>query len=106
MEKGTWVVMTHPSSAAVEDQFNEWYNEVHLKDVLAIPGIVGATRYKRDSAETALTPYLALYELEAESLADVLKEVDVRAGTELMPLSDTMSMTEETGPRTVLYRKI
>ncbi|MCW2748746.1 MAG: hypothetical protein JWP10_1888 [Nocardioidaceae bacterium] len=106
MEKGTWVVMTHPTSAAEEDQFNKWYDEIHLPDLLNIPGVVGATRFRRDSDETEMSPYLALYELEAESLKDVLDEVVKRAGTPLMEMSDALSMSEETGPRTVLFRKI
>jgi len=106
MEKGTWVVLTHPSSPDVDAEFNKWYDEVHLPDVLSVPGIVGATRYARDSEEADLAPYLALYELEAENLSDVLAEVGRRAGTPQMEMSETLSMTEETGPRTILYRKI
>ena len=45
---GTWIVLVEASCAdpAREDEFNEWYNQVHLPDVLETPGIVKALRYE------------------------------------------------------------
>ncbi|HEY0338698.1 MAG TPA: hypothetical protein VGC70_15245, partial [Burkholderiales bacterium] len=42
-----------------EEEFNEWYNLEHLRQVVALPGFVRARRY---SAEDAPLKYLAWYE--------------------------------------------
>ena len=53
-----------------EEEFNRWYNEIHLPDILAIEGFVGARRYKLSgpgpqmvtrSGEPAVAQYLAVY---------------------------------------------
>lgn len=46
----------------VEDEFNRWYNEEHLPNLAAVPGVACARRYRRLSGNG--TKYLALYELE------------------------------------------
>lgn len=50
--------------AAVEDEFNRWYNEEHLPQLSAVPGVACARRYRSLSGNG--TAYLALYELENE----------------------------------------
>lgn len=48
----------------VEDEFNRWYNEEHLPQLSAVPGVVCARRYRSASGTGAA--YLALYEMEHE----------------------------------------
>ena len=45
-----------------EDDFNAWYNEEHLAERLAIPGVLSAARYESDSP--GAPKHLAMYELE------------------------------------------
>jgi hypothetical protein len=47
MEKHLFVVFTNAVEGQ-EDIYNEWYTDVHLKDVLKVPGIVAAQRFKLD----------------------------------------------------------
>ena len=47
--------------ADMEDDFNRWYNEEHLNDLLAIPGFLSAARYM---AVRGSPNYLTCYELE------------------------------------------
>ena len=44
-----------------EDEFNKWYNEEHIPELLAVPGILDAARYV---AVKGGPKYLAAYELE------------------------------------------
>ena len=44
-----------------DKEFNEWYNAEHLPELLAVPGILAAARYK---AVKGGPKYLAFYELE------------------------------------------
>ena len=43
LEKHVFVVFTNPV-AGKEAIYNEWYTDVHLKDVPKVPGIVAAQR--------------------------------------------------------------
>jgi len=50
-----------------EDEFNKWYDEIHLPEVLTVPGFVAARRYvATDDSLGGPGPrkYLAVYEIE------------------------------------------
>jgi hypothetical protein len=49
----------------IEEEFNRWYDEEHIPERLAVPGFVGATRYR---AVEGSPRYLALYELSDVSV--------------------------------------
>ncbi|HEY96579.1 MAG TPA: hypothetical protein G4O16_00150 [Dehalococcoidia bacterium] len=56
---------------AREEEFNEWYDNVHIPDILAVPGMISATRWESaHSVEGQRRKYLALYELETDNLAE------------------------------------
>jgi hypothetical protein len=63
MNRGLLLTLTEPP-AAMEEEFNAWYDEEHLAERLAIPGFRSATRWVAD-----LPPgqgrYLATYELDS-----------------------------------------
>ena len=46
-----------------EDEFNDWYNQVHLPEILAVPGFISGRRFKRISGDKI--KYMTLYELES-----------------------------------------
>jgi hypothetical protein len=43
MRKFTWVVLTN-CDPAHDTEFNEWYDGVHIGDLLRIPGVVSAVQ--------------------------------------------------------------
>jgi hypothetical protein len=43
MSRYEFLVLTRPVSGT-KDEFNRWYDEQHLRDVLAVPGFVGARK--------------------------------------------------------------
>mgnify|MGYP003387860338 CR=1 FL=1 len=46
-KKGTALMMVSADIPAdQEEEFNRWYNEEHLKDLLAVPGILDGARYE------------------------------------------------------------
>ena len=54
-----------------EDEYNDWYNNTHLKDVLNVPGFVSAQRFRLSSAQRMANPpykYLAIYEIETDDI--------------------------------------
>ncbi len=86
MAKATFVVLTNPVSADAEDEYNDWYNNVHLNDVVAVDGFVSAQRFRIVNVDAlGETPqpshrYLALYEVETDDLDAVARELTTRAG--------------------------
>lgn len=70
MAKGIIYVETYPSSPDREQEYNTWYDEVHLPELVAIDGIVSARRLRPVNGEG---PYAALYEIEGDDLQAVLQ---------------------------------
>jgi hypothetical protein len=78
-----------------EEEFNAWYDQVHLADVLRVPGFVAAQRFKLVQPESNLSGrYLALYEIETEDPQAALTELMKRSGTQQMIMSEAMNMTK------------
>lgn len=82
MAKGILVVATRPVAGG-EDEYNAWYDGTHIPQMTAVPGIVGARRYRvRDGGQSESDPdaptYLAVYEIEADDLDAPMKEMAAR----------------------------
>jgi hypothetical protein len=58
MKRGLLLTLTEPP-AAMEEEFNAWYDEEHLPERLAIPGFRSARRWVFERT------YLATYELDS-----------------------------------------
>jgi hypothetical protein len=64
---------------AREEEFNKWYSNMHLPDMLEVPGMIKATRYvSADPKEGEHRKYLALYELETDDINDFNSKVRER----------------------------
>ena len=93
------IVFTQPSEGK-EDEYNRWYDEVHLRDVLETEGFVAAQRFALadaqigDAAEKAPNRYLAIYEIEADSLEAALEKLNAGSGT--MEISEALDMNSAT----------
>ncbi len=46
-----------------EKEFNQWYNHVHVPEILAVRGFITGRRFQRVSGDGI--KYMALYELES-----------------------------------------
>ena len=101
------VVHTEPAGADQVEEFNRWYDHVHVPEILEqVPGIVGARRYLASPSGpyAPAQPYLAIYEIDAEDHEAVLAELQraVAAGE----LSSTSSLSRSPQPSMTLYRSI
>jgi hypothetical protein len=83
-----------------EDEFHRWYDEVHIPDVLRVPGVESAQRHVISPVETkeiegAPKPappahrFLVAYTLSRNG-NDVMQEFTSRVLSGEMPLSDVM----------------
>jgi len=68
MEKWVLVAETNCSIPAREEEFNHWYNTVHIPDILETPGIRRATRYECYEMPEGHGKYLALYDVETDDI--------------------------------------
>ncbi len=112
MAKGVFLAFSDCVSEDVEDEFNQWYDEVHGRQVLDIPGVKSFRRFRL--APTQVMPlddassrqYLALYEVETDDWDGFAAEFMARFGDgritvrpeliQLDPMVVTMSFEEVT----------
>ena len=88
------LVFTNPLEGE-HDRFNDWYTNVHIRDVMRMPTSIAVQRFRQgaDQPDPALTSpfaYLAMYEVD-----DTVKctKAHEAAMTPLLPLSDTFDLT-------------
>jgi len=78
----------------LEAEYNDWYQNVHLKDIVAIPGFVAAQRWRLAEAVSgqAPEPYMAVYEIEAESAQQAKQALLDAASAGRTPVAPVMDM--------------
>lgn len=96
-DKNLFMVLSN-CVAGRDDEFNEWYDNVHLRDVLATPGIVSAQRYdvhvRAPMVEGEVPPepshrYLCVYEVDGDLDATMAKLAEA-AMSGKMDMGDTL----------------
>jgi hypothetical protein len=94
MAKGIILVESFPSSPDREQEYNNWYDEVHLGELVALDGFVSARRLRPVDGNG---PYVAIYEIEGENLQSVLDNMIASAGQ--LTMSDALSLDPPPIPR-------
>lgn len=56
-----------------EDEYNDWYNNMHIPDILATPGFVSARRDQIKDFRDGRGKYLAIYELETDDIEGTMR---------------------------------
>jgi hypothetical protein len=100
-----YVVFTEPV-AGREDEYNDWYTNRHLSEVLAVDGFVAAQRFRivdLDSNGKPASRYMAIYEIEAEDPKAVLDRLTATALSGGMVISDAL---DAASAKTFLYAPI
>jgi hypothetical protein len=73
-----------------DDEFNRWYDEIHLSEVIQMTDAVAAARYRlsdHQAADAGGFRYLAIYEFEV----DAKQAFDsLMAGSQKMDLGDSL----------------
>ena len=71
-----------------EDEYNNWYETIHMAEVLALPGFVSAQRYQVADDGTGGAKTVAVYELVGDPQAALAALAEAVAST--MNMSDSM----------------
>ena len=88
MPKGVLYVESRPSSPDREQDYNTWYDEVHLGELLALDGFVSARRLSPVVADEG--PYVAFYEIEGDDLQAIMD--NMLASADQLHLSDALQL--------------
>lgn len=109
-QTATMVVLINPASVADDGEFNRWYDEVHIPQVLErVPGVVGARRLRLTKEqllpEEALPGrrYLTIYDIEADDLQATADRLGVALGDGTLDLSSAVDFSESGGPQILFY---
>ncbi len=69
-----WVNLFEANSdPAREPEFNEWYDRIHVPDILKTPGYVRARRYVNREMRDGRGKYLALYDMESDDMEATMR---------------------------------
>ncbi|HSW12725.1 MAG TPA: hypothetical protein VLI06_07790 [Solimonas sp.] len=91
MPRYQMVVLSNPVEGR-EDEYNDWYQNVHLAQVVAFKGIQSAQRLRLSNnlIEGKAWPYAAIYRIESDDIEGLLQDFRASAGTERMTMSDAL----------------
>ena len=96
MPKGMMLVQPRPADPARDDEFNDWYANTHIPEVCAVPGIVGARRFKvhepGPDGDDAGPVYIAIYEIDTDDLEAPMRELAARASDGRVRMSELLQM--------------
>lgn len=96
MSKAILVVSSHPSAPDREDEYNDWYTNVHLGDIVDLPGFAAATRYQivdvraNEDVEPLTRKYLAIYELDTDDVEAAATALRTSVAKGEVPVSDAL----------------
>lgn len=99
------LILTEPTDGN-EAAYNDYYENLHLKEVLETTNLRSAQRFKlaAEAGEGAPLPYLAVYETEAPDAQSVIDNLNATRGDRQQ--SDTLNrrtgrvwVFEEIGPK-------
>lgn len=82
MARHHFIVLSNPV-AGREDDYNDWYDNEHLDDVLKVEGFVAAQRFRlapMNPAQESPYGYLAIYEVESDDLDAARAAIEAAAG--------------------------
>lgn len=101
MPKFKMIALTKPV-AGREAEFNDWYQNVHLPQVCALPGVQSARRYKEAAAlqNGDDRNYLAIYDLETDDIGQTLTAFGEAGAAGKLTQSDAADMA---GAYTVIF---
>jgi hypothetical protein len=100
-----YVVRSGPVAGG-DEAYNDWYSNVHLADVLAVPGFVSAQRFRvadPSAPDAPSPPYLALYTMRTDDPEGLLATLTNHVESGRMDMSEAFDTETVT---TMLYEAL
>lgn len=98
-EAQTYILMVFSSPVAgKKSEYNQWYNQQHMLDVVSVPGFVSAQRFVISEVQLRpITPqkanYMVMYKIVTPDLASVFAEVARRSKAGMTKMSPALDVT-------------
>jgi hypothetical protein len=96
MTTAVLLVRTRPATPEAEDDYNDWYERVHIPQILAaVPAIISAQRFRLLSSHgrsDGSAPYLAVYEIESDDPAGALDQLGRAMATGEIAMSPSVEV--------------
>jgi hypothetical protein len=85
------LILSRPAQGR-EAQYDDWYQNVHLEQMLTLKGFKAAQRFKlqRSLGQREAQPYAAIYEIETDDLDAVLEELYREAGSQRLLIDEAL----------------
>jgi hypothetical protein len=90
------LVLSRPTEGC-EEEYNAWYQNVHLEQIISLPGFIVAERYELavNMLGEGAYPYIAIYEIETDDVQSAFAALQEAAGNGsivMSPAFDTASV--------------
>ncbi|KKC06950.1 DUF4286 family protein [Mycobacterium nebraskense] len=97
-EKFIQIVYSNPIEGR-DDEFNEWYDNVHIPQLLAVPGMLSAQRYTLRDSEMYRVPggfvpehrYAIIYEMEGD-VDSIMQKIQEGVAAGQIQMHDSLDM--------------
>jgi hypothetical protein len=63
--EGVLIVEAHPASPDQATEFHDWYEHIHMKEMVALDGVISAQRFAPLAGEG---PFVAVYRIQGDDL--------------------------------------
>ncbi len=80
-----------------EEEYNDWYQNRHLGEVIATPGFTSARRFKLSgklTEDTPAYPYCAIYEMTADDWTVPFNALNERANSGAIFMTDAIDIED------------
>ena len=77
------IILSNPIEGK-EKEYNEWYSNIHLQEIVKIDGFISAQRFKlteEQHMDNQTYKYMAIYEIENENIGNTIKNLNEAAGS-------------------------
>jgi hypothetical protein len=77
-----------------DDDYNKWYDNFHLADICALPGVKSGRRFESTplGVGSPMQPYLSIFEIETDNPEVFMAEMGKRAGDGTMRMTDALDV--------------
>lgn len=106
---GKWLNLVEQyNDPAREDEYHDWYNNIHIPDILKTPDFISARRYQIKEFRDGRGKYLAIYEIETDDIERTMKVRLAKRAEEVKQGRGSANRPNLTRPvwRDVLWRQI
>lgn len=100
-----YVVLSNPMPGR-EDEYNAWYTDQHLAEVIAVPGFVSAQRFRLRDTQAEGAPqqhYMAIYTMRTDDPEALLERLTALVESGEIAMTEAFSQDDLS---TILYETI